>query len=133
MLGGLPIVEPSTVPYIPRGNLKLKLKLFTACMTLLVEWRMPRHAAEHFMEQVVGFTNIHDFDQQTVIDVMNNTVCVRRMEVEKLGKVSKVNPKGLQMMCGENFAEMWGFKNLEALRGMLRRRLMLYSQWIALR
>ena len=39
------------------------------------------------------------------------------MEVEKLGKASKTSPKGLQMTCGENFVEMWGFNNLEVAPG----------------
>ena len=39
------------------------------------------------------------------------------MEVEKLGRASKVSTKGLQIMCGDNFAEMVGFNNLETVLG----------------
>ena len=93
-----------------------KTQAFQGLYTLAQGIKNPT-VAEQFIQQVASFKQIQNFDRQSVITAMTNAVRLRSMEVTRMGRTSKASAKGLQMTPGDNFAEMLGFNNMEAVSG----------------
>ena len=74
-------------------------------------------ASDQFMYAVTSFTQMPEFDRDSVISAMVNAVRLQRMEIRGAGKTSKAGAKGLQMRPGDNFAEMWSLNNVEMVSG----------------
>ena len=74
-------------------------------------------AADQFIQQVASFTQMQNFDRQSVISAMTTAVRLQQLEVTRMGRTSKANAKGLQMTPGDNFAEIWGLNNVEVASG----------------
>ena len=72
-------------------------------------------ASDQFLQTVTNFTQMPDFDRDSVISAMNNAVRLQRLEIRGSGKTSRAGAKGLQMTPGDNFAEMWTLNNVETV------------------